>query len=307
MASIDKLLNSGEFQLTEDKKLVLGSDLQNIQRQPPLDQRPADVPKCFTQIFCCAKCGRLHNYISVPCPHCDWSPQTIEEMAASIILSNTGFDVSDLLNISREIAKGRAANDVVQNLVGSVQKRLRDPEFRQAAGQLFSLLRKDEHMNHRSIKMLRECASCGEQVLESGAEKCEKCGAEVTWPDAIRTLVCIDNLLWYFEEHVAITTKDYFSEFVCVLVLLLNNLIRKQEPPSVRDRQYCLQLLTNIRVIMDANKEFFIEMSDINKLVLHFIADHIQVGAEQYSMHTGLFLHKELEFFVKKMTDGVRL
>ena len=79
--------------------------------------------------------------------------------------------------------------------------------------------------------MVRECEGCGNRILFSGAEECEKCGEPVNWPDATRTLACMDNLLWLLEQRVEVSSADAFSDFVCVLVAMTNNLLRKQEVP----------------------------------------------------------------------------
>lgn len=65
---IKRLLNSSEFQLNGEERLILESQLQKIQRQRPANQRVADGLRGFTQIYCCANCGRLHNFVSMPCP-----------------------------------------------------------------------------------------------------------------------------------------------------------------------------------------------------------------------------------------------
>lgn len=299
---INRLLTSGEFQLSDDEKLVLSSELQKIRRQLPANQRATDCPTGFTQIYCCANCGRLHNFVSMPCPHCDWSPQTIEEMARSIILSNSHFKVIELLILAREIATGRAADDVVPNLISDGKTYLSVPKQRQVVEQVFSLLRQNEHKNHRSLSMVRECLSCGNRILFSGAEECKKCGEPVNWPEAIRILACMDNLLWLLEQRVEVSSTDAFSDFVCILVAMTNNLLRKQEAPSASNRQYSLQLLTDMGMVCDLNKGAVIETKNPKDLKIYLIKDSMREDSESF----GLFLLKELEFFVAKMVHGVR-
>jgi len=173
---IERLLNSNEFQLSDEERGGLSGELQNIRRQRQSRQRTADGPRGFTQVYCCANCGRLHNFVSMPCPHCDWSPQTIEEMARSIVLSNSNFQISALLILSRELANGRGADDVVPNLLDDGKSYLSDPKQMQGIEQVFSLLQRTEHRNHRSISMARECSNCGDRILFSGTAECEKCG-----------------------------------------------------------------------------------------------------------------------------------
>lgn len=299
---IHQLLNSAEFSLSDEERIVLESELQKMQRQRPASQRAAEGPRDFTQIYCCANCGRLHNFVSMPCPHCDWSPQTIEETARSIILSNSHFKVPALLTLAREMGSGRTADDVIPNLTADGKTYLSTPQRKQVAEKVLSMLRQDEHKNHRSLTMVRECPSCGERILSSGAKECSECKVQVNWPDAIRILACMDNLLWLFEQRIEVSSTDPFSDFVCVLVAMTNNLLRKQEVPSIRDRQYCLQLLTDIGAVCDLNKGIVIDTANPKDLKIFLVKDNMLEDSEMF----GLFLLSELEFFVKKMTDGVR-
>jgi hypothetical protein len=300
---IQRLLSSGEFQLNEEEKFVLSAELQKIQRQRPTNQRAADGPTGYTQVYCCANCGRLHNFVSMPCPNCDWSPQTIEETACSIILSNSHFKVPALLIVAREMSTGRTADDVVPNLLSDGKAYLSVPKQKQVVEQVFSMLRQNEHKNHRSLSMVRECPNCGNRILFSGAEVCEKCGESVNWPDAIRVLACMDNLLWLLEQRIEVSSTDAFSDFVCILVAMTNNLLRKQEVPPMPDRQYSIRLLTDMGAVCDLNKGAVIDTKNPKKLQIYLIKSSMRDDSETF----GLFLYKELEFFVEKMTEGIRL
>lgn len=299
---IERLLNTDEFQLNDEERLILTGEIYKIRRQRPTEQRAADVPSGFTQIYCCANCGRLHNFVSMPCPNCDWFPQTIDETTHSIILSNSYFKVQKLLILAREMANGRTADDVVPNLLGDVKTFLSIPTQRQAAEQVFSILIKNEQRNHRSLNTLRACPHCGNRVLISDSEECETCGGAVKWPDTIRMLACMDNLLWLFEQRIEISPTEAFSDFVCILVAMTNNLLRKQEVPSIRDRQYSLQLLSNIGTISDLNKGAVIDTKNPKNLEIYLVKENMRDDTEDI----GIFMLKELEFFVTKMTDDVR-
>jgi uncharacterized protein with PIN domain len=298
---IDRLLKSAEFQLTDQERLILSGELQKIRRERPLDRRPTGSPEGFTQVYCCQNCGRLHNFVSMPCPHCDWSPQTFDEAARSIVLSNSHFKIPDLLVLSREISKGRRADDVVPNLRKDGQTYL--TKANHAVEQVFSLLRQNEHKNHRSLKTVRECANCGGRVLFSGAEECEECRARVNWPDAVRALACMDNLLWLLEQRVEVSSSREFSDFVCVLVSMTNNLLRKQEPPSDRYRKYILNLLASMTVISDMNNGAVIETKNPRDLKIYLVKDKMRNDSETF----GLFLFRELELFIEKMIHGIRI
>lgn len=299
---IQQLLNPGAFKLKEEERIILSAELHKIKRQRPANQRGADIPKNFTQIYCCANCGRLHNFVSMPCPHCDWSPQTIEETARSIILSNSHLKVPSLLTLAREMGTGRSADDVVPNLLNDGKAYLRVPSQKQVVEKIFSMLRQNEHKNHRSLRMVRECQGCGNKILFSGAEECEQCGEPVTWPDAIRMLACMDNLLWLLEQRLEVSSTDAFSDFVCILVAMTNNLLRKQEAPSSRDREYGLQLLTDIGTVCDLNKGAVIDTNNPKDLKIYLVEGNMREDSKTF----GLFLLNELEFFVAKLVNGVR-
>jgi hypothetical protein len=145
------LLNCEQFQLSDDERFIVSGALQKIRRERPLNQRSTDSATGFTQVYCCAHCGRLHNFVSMPCPNCDWSPQTLEEMARSMIMCNAHIKVPALLILAREMAKGRAAEEVMPNLRDDGLTNLSNPTNRLGIERVFSMLRQNEHKNHRSI------------------------------------------------------------------------------------------------------------------------------------------------------------
>jgi rubrerythrin len=299
---INRILNSAEFALTDEEQTMLRGELQNLRRERPSEQRSDDDPKDFTKIYCCQRCGRLHNYVSLPCPHCDWSPQTIEETARSIVLSNPDIDVASLLMLCREMAKGRSADNVVPNLETKAKSYLNDPALRAVVEKMFRTLRENEHKNHHDMNMLRECTNCGVKLLLSTTERCEKCKEPVTWPDAIRVLVCMDNLLSLCEQRLEVSSSKEFSEFVCLLVRMLNNLLRKQESPSDAHREYALQLLEKMRVIVDLNQGAIIDTTNPRAMKVHLMKDRMLADTET----SALFLLNELEYFVATMIHGIK-
>lgn len=112
----------------------------------------------------------------------------------------------------------------------------------------------------------------------------------------------MDNLLWFLEELSEPSDSVAFSDFVCVLVVMTNNLLRKQEAPSSNERQYSLQLLKDLRSISDLNKGVIVDTKNPKNLQFYLVKENMRDDTES----VGLFLYKELEFFVLKMADGVR-
>lgn len=82
---------------------------------------------------------------------------------------------------------------MVLNLAAQQKGMLTDDS--QSVQTLLTLLRKNEHKNHRSLAALRQCPSCGKNVLFSGAQECEQCNAPINWPSPVRAMVCMDNPL----------------------------------------------------------------------------------------------------------------
>ncbi|MGE0556759.1 MAG: hypothetical protein AB7E73_14010 [Burkholderiales bacterium] len=299
--TIERLLGNREFQLSEDERFVLSAEMQKIKRQRPIDERRKGGPEGFTTIYCCQHCGRLHNFVSMPCPHCDWCPETIDQTARSLILSNAHFKVPALLLLSREMEKGRPANDVVPNLAQDARTYVASGERKEAVTKVLSLLNENKRKHHRSLPQVRACNNCGHRILLSSAEKCDKCDSTTDWPDAVRTLVCMDNLLWLFEQRAEPAATESLSELVCVLVSMTNNLLRKQETPQSDVRRYALDLLGKAGAIADLGKGAIIETKNPQQLKIYLVKDSMREDSESF----GLFWYKELEYFAQKMVNGV--
>lgn len=113
----------------------------------------------------------------------------------------------------------------------------------------------------------------------------------------------MDNLLWLCEQRVEVSSSEALCEFVCLLVRLTNNLLRKQEAPSDAHRKYALNLLEKMTAISDLNRGAVIETKSPRELKIYLVKDSMLEDSETF----GLFLFKELEFFVGKMVGGIRM
>jgi len=300
---INGIFSSQIFQLDRHESIVLRGALQKIQREKPHYQRTEESPKGFSQVYCCQNCGRIHRYVSMPCPYCDWSPDSIDEMARSIILSNSHFKIPSLLLLSREMAKNRTAADVVPNLMNDGKKYIRNTKQRETVEQIFTLLKQNEDKNRRDMNVVHECPCCGEWVLASLAEECNSCGEILEWSDFVRTLACIDNLLWLFEQRIELLPSEDFSEFVCLLVVMADNMLRKQETPTDQQRKYALELLSQMAAISDLNKGAIIKTGDPQKLEIYLIKDNMREDSETF----GRFMYLELQAFIDKMIKGIQI
>jgi hypothetical protein len=301
--TIERILGSDRIALRSDERLILSAELQKIRRQRPVEQRHSQAPKGFTTIYCCQNCGRLHNFVSVPCPHCDWCPDTLDEVARSTVLSNAALSVPMLLLLSRAMAEGRSPDDIVRNLSQNAHEHLASAAGRRHAETVLGLLRENKHKHHRLLSKIRSCGTCGDRVLMSEAITCEVCDAPVEWPEAVRTLVCVDNLLWLFEQRSEPDPTDEFAELICVLVSIANDLLRKQVVPSDEIRRYALRLLQDVAIVWDLGMGGGIKTNNPQHLEIYLIKDSMRDETESMVA----FWCSELEFFIERMTSGTRL
>jgi len=298
---INSALSSDWLNLDEEELLYLESILNKIKIEQSLSDVTNSGSKHYTQVYCCQNCGRLINFITMPCPHCNWSPTTIELMAQSMVLTFPYFKIPALLMISREFKNKRPATDIVLNLNQQAEKILSD--IRPSVVKLLNLLNKTEHKNHRKISVIRHCLECGKNIFFSNADTCHNCGEPVNWPEIVRLMVCIDNLLFLFENRIEVSDSEHESELVCVMVAMLNDLLRNQVVPNEQNRQYALHSLKSMKVICDKNKGFVVDLKDIHNLNAYLIKDDMLPDTEGYAK----FWINEIPVFVNMMTNGIRL
>lgn len=303
VAILKLLLESPDLGVTQEERDVFEGTLQKIRRERPISERSADIARGFTHVYCCQHCGRFINYVSLPCAHCQWSPQSKEELARSMVLSNQYFEVPQLMVLCREMAKGRPANDVVPNLVEKSEKHLRDPLASAAIERTFKVLRESESRSSRDMNVIRECANCGSAIWFSALTNCAKCKEPIQLPDAARFMVCIDLVLQYFETKVDPKASREFSELVCVAVKMLDDLLRKQQAPSKADREYAMSLLKDIQFILCGNAGGAIDTSNPKQLEVHLFKDRM---TEESEMATKM-LSYEIKLFVDRMVEGVKM
>lgn len=296
------ILTSGDFHLDELENQILSGELLKLRRKHrPVEHQNATPPGA-TQIYCCAMCGRLHNFVSMPCPHCDWSPESVEEMAFAIALSNAYSDVADLLNYARARASGQEIEDLVAGFSTELIALLHDPQQRKTVETVHALLNENCHKNHLSIRSLRECTNCGREALLSGDTDCQDCGEPLNFPTALRLLHCMDNVLWYLERKSSIQEDEAFSELICLLVLMTNNLLRKQESPTPSQRKYALDLISQIGSIADEDKAFIIDTKDPLKLKAGVVRERLTHDSQS----AGKAFWIELKFLSETMDSGIR-
>lgn len=301
---LDNLLSSDAFNLDEEKRLIISAELQKLRREKPITEKNKRYfSDDFTKFYSCQNCGRIINFVTMPCPHCQWYPTDASGLARSIVLSNPTIKVPALLLLAREVANGRSPSEVVVNLEDNAKAYFEMPESDSKLRYMFDLLQENANKNTRDMSMIRECPNCAERIILSHEEECGSCGEPIGWPDSIKLLVCMDNLMWLFEQRIEGDNSSEFSEFVCLLAVMINDLLRKQETPSINQRKYALSLLREMKAISDKNKGAVIDTISPEKLKIYLVKDSMLEDSEQF----GLFIYSEIEFFVSKMKSEISL
>jgi hypothetical protein len=303
ITELDTILATFEHQLSEPQRLAIKGELQRLRREVPRSERSPGDLSAFTQLYSCQNCGRLINYVSIRCPHCSWRPNSLEEMGRSLVLSNDHMTIPALLILAREISSGRDPRNVVRNLDTLAAKELKEQQRGDAVRRIYGFLEDNDPKSARSMSTAHCCPACQARVLWSGSTECDECGEVLGWPDLVRTLVCMDNLLWLMENRVEPSDSEDFSELICLLVVMVTNLLRKQEEPTGAQRQYALDLLKRIGCLADKNRGGIIDMSDLNNMTIYIVESEMLEDTRTFTS----FLFKELEVFVTKMREGVRL
>ena len=301
---IKNLLNPSKFALSEDKRLELEHYLQRIDREKPHAKRSFENKnntENYTSIYSCQNCGRIINFVTVPCPYCYWYAQDLSSLARSIVLSTLTMNVPTLLLLARNVAQGRQPSDVVISLDDRARQAYETPEDEANLRKMLNLLHKNAELNFRDINSLRECPSCSNRIFLCTDETCDSCGEIIRLPDSLKLLLSMDNLLWLFENRLEIVATTQFSEFICLLTVMINDLLRKQETPSLKRREYSMSLLMEMKVIFVQDKGAFIITNNLDDIKLHYIDEKFNKVTEA----NGYYLYSELNYFVDKMLKGV--
>jgi len=248
-----------------------------------------------TKVYSCFHCGRLYNYVSMPCPNCGREPNSIKEMAGSLTLSNSHFKISALLILAREIGNERAPGDVIPNFNEIVNGYLNDSAKRADVETIYNLLKQNSPQNSQRISQHNKCSNCGKRVFFSSSINCDDCDAPVNWSPSTRLLVCIDNLLFVFEQRIEPSSKEEFSYFVEILVKMFNNLLRRNRGVSLSDKEKLIDLLIQSSPILDKNKGAVVDISNTKEVKAYIIKDSMDSNTETYAS----ILCAELENLIK--------
>jgi len=295
----EKILNYKKFNLDQQTRLILSGELQRIQQEKPIKEKEKQFVS-YTRVYVCQNCGRIINYVTMPCPYCEYTSANEFELASALNLSNQCFEMPALLMLSREISNGRKPVEVVVNLEDNTKKYLNLPEERSGLKYLFKLLQQNKEKNNRNIDVIRKCPSCGDPVSISGQDKCFNCQQQLDLPEILRLLICMDNLLWLFEQRIEPKKGREFSEFVCLLVIMINDLLRKQEEPTEKRRKEVFTLLKGLVSLSDKNRGCIVDLSDPKQIKTHIVKDNMLEDTETFAS----FLNIEIHYFTQKIIYG---
>ena len=232
---------------------------------------PEALPEDFI-IYVCQKCGRLIEYVSLPCMCCGWRPTTLFEMSHSGCLNNRIFSLWDLLVIGREIAAGRKATDVVPKLAQVAAKKMADPQSRQDIEIVFQTAEKkfDTFFFWHDAAV---CENCGTHNPRQDAKECQKCKGRLRLSPPLRLLMCLTRTLDHFQGSFEAPKSKEFDLFIRFLVTLQSKLYRTQETPSHHERIQVLDLMSKL-----ARFELSNGIAEIIMTNPHKISSHLRDG-----------------------------
>ncbi len=199
-------------------------------------------------IYACQMCGRLIEYITVPCIHCGWQPTTLTKISHSGLLCTNFFSLWDLLVIGREMAAGRKSADVVPKLAQVVADYMAEPrsEYRRDIENVFKITQRKKSDDFLAWLQMGICQRCGFKSLHQDAKQCHNCNAPLHLPPPLRLLMGATRLIIHFQLNFEAPRSTEFDSFIRYLVSLQSKLCRTQETPSERERAQVLNMMTRL-------------------------------------------------------------
>jgi predicted RNA-binding Zn-ribbon protein involved in translation (DUF1610 family) len=247
----------------------------NFERPSNASENNVENLAAEQEVHLCISCGRLINFLTIRCPHCDYIPNSQRDLAASIILSKRHLDIPQLIDISRRFNEGECFSDMVGNLEQKVDEMLvpNSEKSKEIEG-MEIYIRQKQHVHYPSIPDLQFCENCGSQLYffepEESYDVCEKCGEEISLTPVEHAIRNLAHLLELIEERVDLNDLERLSKFICLTVYMLTLLIEKKGM-DIKTKKRALSLLADIEIINTINRSSVIE---IDNLTLHVIAEN---------------------------------
>jgi rubrerythrin len=206
-----------------------------------------------SMFYTCQACGHPILFLGSHCPHCKFAPSSREEVAIGVTLSTLHLHVPTLLQVSREIQKGRKPGEFMPEL----------EEMARQAGDGRGVLSKLERCkadDHLDFRMLETCHHCEAVSNPSWVRECQKCNTPLDRPELVELAICIDHLIQHLVWNIRRDKTESFSDFVTLLVNIKGNIVRNQTGPTDTERKWAHRLLVAISPIFTENGGGFVEV-----------------------------------------------
>jgi len=213
-------------------------------------------------IYACQRCGRLIEYISIPCTYCGWQPTTLDEMSRSGRLSRYNFNTWKLLGIGQGIVAGRKATEVVINLAEVAAENMADPKSRKEIESVLRDAQQKQKDNYFCWHEAATCEHCKTFNFRQDVKECSKCGTLLHIPPPLRLLICLSRLTIHFQQNFGGPESDECDVLIRYLIYLQNKLYRQQETPSNNERAKVLELMTKIGKFWTQQEYGYMSMVD---------------------------------------------
>jgi hypothetical protein len=222
-------------------------------------------------VYACQHCGRIIEYISIPCMFCGWQPLTILDASRSGRLAIPWFSMWDLLKIGREINRGRKATDVVSNLVESSAASMAHPQYRSYVEGALDEAQKKKVDSFFYYLRAASCNRCGASIPGPNPfiTKCSHCEAQLRIPPPMKLLKCLARASIHFQHNFAGEQSEGFDLFIRYLASLQSKLFRDQETPTHDQRNRVLESMRSLGKFRVVTNFGTINMSDPERIIFH--------------------------------------
>ena len=246
-------------------------------------------------VYICYNCGNLKNYISVPCHCCAWAPSNIDEMSSSFILTNNlQFNMSELLDIGRQISKKNNPNKVISNLSSRAKELYEDDK--ETIDYVFDLCNEDKKNYLITVQSLKTC-DCGVNNVASDIKTCRECSSIIDLTDTERLLICVSNILYLFVQRINYKDDINNRQFIEVLVEAagsIHKIINQPNLPLNRDinliKSKLSSMLKKVNVLCDQNNGGVVSWLDNKEPEIHIVKNKADEDTQMFSV----FLYTEI-------------
>jgi rubrerythrin len=223
-------------------------------------------------VYACQNCGRLVEYISVPCMCCGWRPRTVLEISHSTRLSTIWFKLWEVMGIGREIHFGHKATDVVPNMAEVASDLMRDETslHRQWVNSTIEAIENNNSNTFFSFLEASRCLSCGRHNARHDANYCSNCHSPLSVPPPLRLLKGLTRLSIHLQQNFEAPQSTDFDMFIRFLVSLQSKLFRMQETPTDRERTHVINSMKTLQKFDLVNGLGTIRMADPSNISYEF-------------------------------------